>query len=187
LDGSSLPRPQTLTELMAMKFPYAEEAERDYRRGYHDGFYAAMETLEKVIRDELHERLWDFWHGELLVWRMGFPHGDSPLYEEPPRPQFTRPRRQIKGQKGIVYIVRAEGTSRVKIGRSAKDGPRLASLQTASPYRLKVLRKIPTEDIAFLERMLHKRYARYRQQGEWFELPAQVLDDLLRENFVQER
>ena len=173
----------TLTELMGMEFPCAEEAERDYRRGYCDGFYAAMDTLEKVIRDDLHKRLWDFLQQDLHGWRMAFTRGESPLYEEPPQAQWTKQRASSKGQKGIVYIVHAEGTTRIKIGRSALPGPRLASLETASPYRLKVLRQIPAQDSAFLERLLHQRYKRYRQKGEWFELPIDVLHALLQEDF----
>ena len=179
-----LPIPMTMTELMAMDFPYAEEAERDYRRGYCDGFYAAMETLEKIIKNDLHKRLWDFLQNDLQNWRIGFERGESSIDEEPPQSQWTRPRRSATGQKGIVYIVRADGTTRIKIGRSALPGPRLASLETASPYRLKVLRQIPAQDSAFLERLLHQRYKRYRQKGEWFELPADVLHSLLQETFA---
>ena len=178
-----LPKPMTLTELMGMAFPYAEEAERDYRRGYCDGFYAAMDTLEKLIKDDLHQRLWDFLQNDLQGWRIAFERGESPMDEEPPQSQWTRARRAATSRKGIVYIVQAEGTTRIKIGRSTLPGPRLASLETASPYRLKVLRQILAQDSPFLERMLHQRYQRYRQKGEWFEIPRDILHDLLQEEF----
>jgi hypothetical protein len=86
-------------------------------------------------------------------------------------------------QAGIVYILHAEGTERIKIGRSIYATPRIEALQTASPFPLTVLRKIPTQDIAQLERALHKRYAPYRQYREWFTLPVPLLMALLEEQF----
>lgn len=84
---------------------------------------------------------------------------------------------------GIVYILHAEGTERIKIGRTTLAEPRIKDLQTASPFPLTVLRKIPTQDIAQLERALHTRYAPYRQHREWFTLPVHLLMALLDEQF----
>lgn len=86
-------------------------------------------------------------------------------------------------QAGIVYLILAEGTPRVKIGRSVSAQVRFHSLRTASPFPLRLLRSIPTGNCVALERRLHQRYAVYRQHGEWFDLPQEVLAQLLREDF----
>ena len=95
----------------------------------------------------------------------------------------TPPRASKQAQPGVVYILHAEGTERIKIGRSIVAHPRIEALQTASPFPLTILRTIPTQDIAQLERTLHKRYAPYRQHREWFTLPVPLLMALLEEYF----
>lgn len=99
---------------------------------------------------------------------------DAPPPQKPP----TFPARP-----GVVYILLAEGTPRIKIGRSAVAPVRFETLQTASPYPLRHLRAIPSQDAVRLETMLHRRYAQYRKHREWFELPVEILEALLREDF----
>jgi hypothetical protein len=85
---------------------------------------------------------------------------------------------------GIVYILHAQGTPRIKIGYTSALTVRLETLQTASPYPLRVLRSIPTQYAVALEAALHRRYASYRKHGEWFELPMAILQELLSEAFT---
>src|SRR5262245_61294482 len=87
---------------------------------------------------------------------------------------------------GMVYVIHAQGTGRIKIGHSGNFGLRLSTLQTASPYPLVVVKKIRTADHATLEQQLHERFAAYRQHGEWFELPQDVLMAFLGESFTEE-
>lgn len=85
---------------------------------------------------------------------------------------------------GIVYILHATGTPRIKIGYTSSFTVRLETLQTASPYPLRVLRTIETQYAVALEAALHRRYASYRKHGEWFELPMNILQELLSETFT---
>ena len=67
-----------------------------------------------------------------------------------------------------VYFIRAEHGGPVKIGISNKIAYRLAALQTANPYRLRVIGVIPHGGEA-CERLLHRDFAQCRLHGEWFE------------------
>lgn len=73
--------------------------------------------------------------------------------------RFTRP--------GFVYIIEAEGTTAIKIGRAKKPRTRLATLQTGSPVKLHFLHLLPGGDE--MERALHARLAPARAMGEWFD------------------
>lgn len=97
-----------------------------------------------------------------------------------PAPQFKS---QMQPRPGQVYLLQAEGTQRIKIGRSTSAALRFESLRTASPFPLVLLRTIAAQDCVALEAALHRRYARYRQHREWFDLPAYILDALLKEDF----
>ncbi|MET9263689.1 GIY-YIG nuclease family protein [Amycolatopsis sp. NPDC004079] len=69
--------------------------------------------------------------------------------------------------KGFVYVIAQAGTSRVKIGYARDVTSRLKNLQTSNPYQLEVLWH--TRGNRSLEDALHRRFAKYRTQGEWFE------------------
>lgn len=84
---------------------------------------------------------------------------------------------------GVVYLIEAEGSGCIKIGRGRSASYRLAALATASPFPLRLLREVSTTDAAGLERTLHQRYSAYRTHGEWFELPRDAVTELLKENF----
>ncbi len=70
--------------------------------------------------------------------------------------------------KGCVYFIKSEGTKAIKIGFTAGQVERrLSSLQTAHPYKLKLLATIP--GARENEKSLKEQFARYRLEGEWFE------------------
>lgn len=125
-----------------------------------------------------------------LMWKLRTYHRrDQPLVPHPPvrpGPRASDAARRQRGprKKGAVYIFAAEGTSRIKIGRSAAPAKRKHAIHTASPFAIQQLRIIPTEDTVGLEATLHARYAVYRRHREWFELPVDVLQALLNEIFV---
>lgn len=66
----------------------------------------------------------------------------------------------------FVYFVQAGESGPIKIGLSDNPAGRVASLQTAHPECLRLLRVIPGN--GKYERALHKRFAGLRLQGEWF-------------------
>lgn len=75
----------------------------------------------------------------------------------------------------MIYIIQAEGTPRVKIGWAKNPEQRRRELQTGSPYPLKLLHTIETDEKE-LEAELHRQYQTCRVQGEWFELPEIALE-----------
>ena len=75
-----------------------------------------------------------------------------------------------------IYIVRAVGTPRVKIGRTKNVRRRIASLQTGCPYPIELLNEIKTKGCgSVIEGHIHRAFDRYRVLGEWFELPDKAL------------
>lgn len=70
---------------------------------------------------------------------------------------------------GVYFISNGKGA--VKIGQTASNvSLRLAQLQGASPYRLKVCAVIDTPQQKRLERELHVAHKHRRLEGEWFEM-----------------
>lgn len=68
---------------------------------------------------------------------------------------------------------------RVKIGLSRNIQSRIRQLQTGSPYRLRLMGWIESDDDASLERHLHAKYASQNTHHEWFHLePYTVLKEL---------
>jgi hypothetical protein len=69
---------------------------------------------------------------------------------------------------GLVYIIRAEESRRVKIGyTSTEPVGRLNALQTGSPERLSLVATFPGS--MDLERAIHAMLSGSRMHGEWFD------------------
>ena len=83
-----------------------------------------------------------------------------------------------------LYIIQADRTGSVKIGRSNDPEQRLKSLQTGNPHLLKLI--LVLKDKGYLETSLHRRLTRGKTNGgeEWFEynalpeLPDWIYDQL---------
>ena len=71
-----------------------------------------------------------------------------------------------------VYFIQCGTTGPVKIGMARDVRKRMATLQTACPFDLRLLAAI--DGSADLERELHQRFAEHRLRGEWF-LPVPEL------------
>lgn len=69
----------------------------------------------------------------------------------------------------MIYFIQAEIVGRIKIGYTSKDtiSSRVATLQTASPVKLRVLASRPGGKAK--EQQLHVRFAHARTCGEWFD------------------
>lgn len=73
----------------------------------------------------------------------------------------------VEGE-GNVYFIRSEKTHAIKIGFTAGNvEDRMSALQTAHPYKLTVLATL--RGGMSYEKELHKRFGRFRLEGEWFE------------------
>lgn len=79
-----------------------------------------------------------------------------------------------------VYFVQSGNGGPVKIGRSASPRVRISSLQTASPYDLRILAVMP--GAAVVERAFHEAFVgdRIRANGEWFR-PSTTLMAFIKE------
>lgn len=78
-------------------------------------------------------------------------------------------------REGFVYIIRASGTNRIKIGHSKDPEKRLASLTSPQmPFDLELVYKRWFIDAYALEQHIHKIFCRYRVKGEWFEIPIEL-------------
>ena len=86
-------------------------------------------------------------------------------------------------REGHIYILQSGDTGIYKIGRSFSPKNRQKELQAGSAQPLQLLREVYARDCVALERLLHKRYGMYRQKGEWFSLPPDLLRQLLQEDF----
>lgn len=94
--------------------------------------------------------------------------------------QMEAAKAKSKGRKlrsGDVYLIRAKGTNRYKIGCTTNLKSRLKSLRIKNPYELELIHSIPSNDIEIFEKSLHDQFAKYRVHSEWFELPECVVDD----------
>lgn len=87
--------------------------------------------------------------------------------------QMQAAKAKSKGRKlrsGDVYLIRAKGTNRHKIGCTTNLESRLKSLRVKNPYELELIHSISSNDIEALEKSLHEQFAQYRTHSEWFEL-----------------
>jgi hypothetical protein len=82
---------------------------------------------------------------------------------EAPRPERKR--------QASVYFIRDD--AQVKIGHSVNPRARLRELQCATHRLLKLLATCKGGQQR--ERLLHKKFAKYRIKGEWFKLSAPIL------------
>ena len=78
-----------------------------------------------------------------------------------------------------VYLIRMGQTKYYKIGKSNDPQGRLASLQTASPYKLKLLHVFTADNASAAEETLHHKFHNVRQNGEWFTLTDNQRDKIL--------
>lgn len=93
-------------------------------------------------------------------------------------PQRLRARSKASFQPAddttYVYLIRMGRTQLYKIGKSNEPAARVSALQTANPYKLKLLHAMPADNAAAAEEALHAALFEQRREGEWFTLsPAQ--------------
>lgn len=67
---------------------------------------------------------------------------------------------------GYVYFIQMDRIGAIKIGYTTDVEKRIASLQTASPYKLYLLCVFPANEE--IERQLHYCFRDVRLEGEWF-------------------
>lgn len=85
---------------------------------------------------------------------------------------------QPRDDTDYVYLIRMGHSLIFKIGKSNDPQGRLANLQTANPYKLKMVHLFRADNASAAEEMLHGYFHEKRKEGEWFRL-TQVEKELL--------
>lgn len=61
-----------------------------------------------------------------------------------------------------------------KIGKSKNVKSRVSDLQTSSPYKIELVCAVWCDNMASVERELHKEFAEHRTNGEWFDFSSSI-------------
>ncbi len=85
----------------------------------------------------------------------------------------------VKDYSGFVYLIRVKAHDLYKIGMSKEPYKRMLSLQTGTPFDLKIIHRIFAFDCVQLESALHNHYSTYWVRGEWFKLPPKEVANFL--------
>jgi hypothetical protein len=94
-------------------------------------------------------------------------------------PRKSRLASQPTDDTEYVYFIRAGRTNIYKIGKSNDPKTRLASLQTANPYKLKLLHTFKADNASAAEEELHHLLQTKRMEGEWFRITPKQRDIIL--------
>jgi predicted GIY-YIG superfamily endonuclease len=81
----------------------------------------------------------------------------------------------------LVYFIQ-ESTGLIKIGLTKNIGKRLKTYETHNPHELKLLKVVRCANLKeaqHLEKSLHKKFSKFKINGEWFELPEEIVEGLL--------
>ena len=85
---------------------------------------------------------------------------------------------QVVKQNHAVFV------TEFKVGESNKPQERVKNLQTGNPRRLYIYRVIECatkQRAQAMEDIIHKRYAHRRNNGEWFTLSKEEIDEICKE------
>ena len=85
-----------------------------------------------------------------------------------------------------VYVIQAEDSDLIKIGRAKQPVDRIGSLQTGCPYQLRIRLIWQVEDMKAAELLVHKAMKPLNVQGqkpelrarEWFFMPPGGLEEV---------
>lgn len=81
---------------------------------------------------------------------------------------LKRQKEKLLEKKGdSLYFIQANGTGKIKIGRSKNPYRRLKTLQTGNASELKMIACI--EGLGWRERDIHQTLKKWRVKGEWFD------------------
>jgi predicted GIY-YIG superfamily endonuclease len=83
-------------------------------------------------------------------------------------------------KNGIVYLIECtnENETLYKIGFTTNIQKRISSLQTGNPYKMIEIHNFKTK-YRKLETALHRKFHNCRENGEWFSLTKEDVDNFL--------
>lgn len=144
------------------------------------GWIPYCDRKRDVLYNQFLQRFYDDGHlciGEKRYWgKVSNPVEMKGVFWKPPKFGTTKfPRKgQIASrptdETDYVYLIRMGRTKMYKIGKTNDPQGRLASLQTASPYKLKLLHTFKADNASAAEESLHAKFHDVRLEGEWFKL-----------------
>lgn len=87
-----------------------------------------------------------------------------------------------------IYLIKAQEIYLYKIGITKNIKRRLKQLQTGCPFQLELVTLYePSNFVTKIEKILHRSFACYKKssdlyelQGEWFDLPSNVVFDFIK-------
>lgn len=71
-------------------------------------------------------------------------------------------------QEGYVYFLATVDWQFTKIGRAGNLDSRIKTLKIQLPFKADLVHAVRSDDCAWLESMLHRDWAQFRRNGEWF-------------------
>ncbi len=74
---------------------------------------------------------------------------------------------------GYIYLLRATGTNRYKIGRSKNPKSRSKRINYQSPVPVVLLDEFKCNNPVEAEKTIHRDCGRMRKHGEWFEFESE--------------
>jgi len=189
-------------EIDYAQFPVTEEGWLDALVKEDDGSWERVPVfMRPYIRDGFFEPDGTPKRPEVLFCAtpMSYARFQYAFDRQAPRPPWSRdstPRPRVKralwtaasetlseaGCPTRIYFIGADDGP-IKIGISASPKSRLTALQTASPFRLRLL-AIRVGDV-LTERDYHRRFAAHRLHGEWFERAPELLAEIERLNIPE--
>lgn len=90
-------------------------------------------------------------------------------------PDFTMETQYSRSLQGWVYFVEA-ANGYVKIGRSDDPSRRFCDFVTMSPIPIWLRHTVFSDNYVMAEANIHNMLNEHRRHGEWFELPAEILE-----------
>ena len=84
------------------------------------------------------------------------------------RRKKTQPDRIAIQEPGYIYLMHMNGV--YKIGKTTNVQFRHYCIQGFMPYPVDLIHSFPVECMSYEEWKLHKKYERWRMNGEWFQL-----------------
>ena len=160
--------------------------------------------IKKICKDEVlapnTTRAWQPYseHFSLSWWplpkaQQSWPKRQKLKKEEQKREKAEERQRQQQEKAGIVYkdkkqsqkadqvyLIQMGEDDVYKIGISNAPGKRLRSLNTSSPFDLRLVHQFVADPAEEAEAQLHRRFATHQMSGEWFRLTSEQVADIRR-------
>lgn len=87
-------------------------------------------------------------------------------------------RKEIVKGMGYVYVIQSQDYYKVGVTKGNPQN-RMKQLQTGSPVKLRLVRTYKLRNYEYVEKEVHKRLARYRTSGEWFDCDLRIIEETI--------